>query len=115
MSMRSTTLAIDIISRPRPLPRRLQQFQREPEITLVQETEDRQVRLRVRSIDRPGLLSLIARAMADLEVRLLQAKITTIGAEVDDLFTIADKNGLPLDDPERLEALVKRLRQQLSR
>ena len=101
--------------RPRPLPRRLQQFQREPEITLVQETEDRQVRLRIRSIDRPGLLSLIAQAMADLEVRLLQAKITTIGAEVDDLFTIADKNGLPLDDPERLEALVKRLRQQLSR
>ena len=97
-----------------PLPKRLKQFAREPEITIVQETAHHQTKLRVQSIDRPGLLSLIAKVLAEQEVRVLQAKITTVGAEADDTITIADKQGNPLDNPQRLEALTRRLRETLA-
>jgi len=99
----------------RPLPKRLLQFARRSEISVIQDVENRHTRLRILSMDRPGLLSLIAHILADQEVRLLQAKITTIGAQADDVFTITDKQGRPLVDPERLERLVQALTERLDR
>jgi len=98
---------------PRPLSKRLQQFARKSEITFVQDLENHCTRLRVQSIDRPGLLSLIAQVLAEEELRVLQAKITTIGAEVDDTFTITDRTGQPLVETTRLSTLENRLLAQL--
>ncbi len=99
----------------RPLPKRLLQFARKSEISIIQDVENRHTRLRILSMDRPGLLSLIAHILADQEIRLLQAKITTIGAQADDVFTITDKRGRPLVDPERLQRLVQALAERLDK
>ena len=99
----------------RPLPKRLLQFARKSEISIIQDVENRHTRLHVLSMDRPGLLSLIAHILAEEGVRLLQAKITTIGAQADDVFTITDKKGRPLEDPERLKRLVQKLLERLDK
>ena len=52
--------------------------------------------------DRPGLLSRIARAMAECEVRLKTAKIATFGERVEDIFFITDHAGEPLADAQQL-------------
>ena len=97
----------------RPLPKRLEQFARKPEISIIQDVENRTTRLRIVTLDRPGLLSLIAHELAQLKIRLLQAKVTTIGAQADDTFTITDHDGSPLDDPERLALLMETLSHRL--
>ncbi len=99
----------------RPLPKKLLHFARKPEISIIQDVENRHTRLRIRSMDRPGLLSLIAHILAEQEIRLLQAKITTIGAQADDVFTITDKRGRPLEDPERLQRLAQALAKRLDK
>ena len=97
----------------RPLPKRLLEFVRKSEITLIQEVENHHTSLRILSMDRPGLLSLIAHVLDEQEVRVLQAKIVTIGAQVDDRFVITDADGRPLDDPKRLERLTQALLERL--
>ena len=97
----------------RPLSKKLQQFARPSEVRIVQDRENHVTRLHLKSTDRPGLLALVAQVLAEQEVRILQAKITTIGAEVDDRFTIADSGCRPLTDADRLAALEEALRERV--
>ena len=93
----------------RPLPRRLRQFTSKSEIRITQDEVNRHTLLRIRSMDRPGLLSLIAWVLAEQNLRILSAKVTTIGAQADDVFTIIDSRGRALDDPADQEALTAAL------
>lgn len=97
----------------RPLPRRLQQFTSHSEISISQDVQNRHTLLRIKSMDRPGLLSLIASVLAEQGLRLLSAKITTLGAVADDVFTLTDSNDRALDDPLQLEKLTQALLEQL--
>ncbi|WP_456415325.1 [protein-PII] uridylyltransferase [Thiolapillus sp.] len=95
--------------RARPLPRRLQQFSSNSEISISQDLHKHHTRLHIKSMDRPGLLSLIAWVLAEQGLRLLNAKITTLGAMADDVFTLTDANGQPLEDEARVRQLVEAL------
>ncbi len=97
----------------RALPRRLQQFSSESEISISQDLHNRHTMLHIKSMDRPGLLSLIAWVLAEQGLRLLNAKITTLGAMADDMFTLTDGNGQPLEDETRIKQLVQALLEQL--
>ncbi len=97
----------------RPLPRKLLNFARPTEINFVQDVENHLTTLHLRTLDRPGLLSIIAHVFDEQRVRLLQAKITTVGATAEDTFTLSDPQGRPLDDPERLAALTEALQRRL--
>ncbi|WP_456377240.1 [protein-PII] uridylyltransferase [Thiolapillus sp.] len=99
--------------RARPLPRRLQQFSSKSEISISQDLHHHHTILHIKSMDRPGLLSLIAWVLAEQGLRLLNAKITTLGAMADDVFTLTDGNGQPLEDETRIEQLVQSLLAQL--
>ena len=57
--------------------------------------------------DRPGLLSQIARAFTDCGVKLLNAKIATLGTRVEDVYYITDNNNEPLTDTLISECLEK--------
>ena len=67
--------------------------------------------LEVISPDRPGLLATIGRIFMDFGVQLQNAKISTLGERVEDIFFITDANKQPLTDPD----MCTRLQQTICR
>jgi [protein-PII] uridylyltransferase len=68
-------------------------------------TQNRYTPLELISTDRPGLLSKIGKAFLQREIILHNAKITTIGSRVEDMFYITDKHGDPIDNPDTRQQL----------
>lgn len=68
-------------------------------------TPNRYTPLEIICTDRPGLLSKIGKAFLQREIILHNAKITTIGSRVEDMFYITDKDNDPIDDPETQQQL----------
>ncbi|SFM80123.1 HD domain-containing protein [Thermodesulforhabdus norvegica] len=61
--------------------------------------------LEVHTADRTGLLYLITKTLADLDIRIYVAKITTRGSRVADVFYIRDHLDRKLSDSEQIEEL----------
>ncbi|NEP60066.1 MAG: [protein-PII] uridylyltransferase [Symploca sp. SIO2G7] len=96
----------------RALPRRVRTFINPSEIRLDNDATGSKTRLEIASTDRPGLLSLIARALFEVDVRLLDARIVTFGQRVDDIFVLESRNGECLSVEQRCK-LEQRLRELL--
>lgn len=71
--------------------------------------------LDVISPDRPGFLAIIGGVFLEYGIQLQNAKITTLGEKVEDVFFISDANGDPLSDPKLCEDLQATIRQRLDR
>jgi [protein-PII] uridylyltransferase len=75
--------------------------------------------LEVISPDRHSLLATIGRIFMDHNIQLCNAKISTLGERVEDVFFITDENGLPITDPDICknlqEAICQKLDQQVER
>ncbi|HXK57685.1 MAG TPA: ACT domain-containing protein, partial [Gammaproteobacteria bacterium] len=69
--------------------------------------------MKLNTDDRPGLLSQVGYAFAENGIRLISAKIATIGAEVDDTFFISDHENRPLSGRETFEKLEKAIHDRL--
>jgi len=63
--------------------------------------------------DRPGLLAKVASIFVDMDIRLHNAKITTLGENVEDVFFITDSNNHPIDTDEIGQVLQEEIRKQL--
>ncbi|MDG4552011.1 MAG: [protein-PII] uridylyltransferase [Candidatus Contendobacter sp.] len=57
------------------------------------------------SWDRPGLLCRVGQAFMECGVQLHNAKIATIGAQVEDVFFVTDRENRPLNDSRKYAAL----------
>jgi [protein-PII] uridylyltransferase len=103
---------IDLLSTRR-MPRRLRHFTAPTQIELSQDLRNQRTMVRLRTSDRPGLLARVGLAFADCGVRLLNAKVATLGAEAEDVFFVTDAGGGPLQAQVQLDclrnALVDRL------
>ncbi|NBD95750.1 MAG: [protein-PII] uridylyltransferase [Gammaproteobacteria bacterium] len=95
---------------PRPVPRRLKPFMGRSEIMLSQ--RDGVTDLEIAATDRPGLLSAIAGALVSRGLRLHDARVATFGQRVEDMFTITNAEGGPLDR-EACDVLEAELRKRL--
>ncbi len=71
--------------------------------------------LEVISPDRPGLLATIGQVFMELNIQLQNAKISTLGERVEDVFFISDMNGDPLSDPNLCERLQKTICERLDK
>jgi len=71
--------------------------------------------LEVISPDRPGLLACIGKVFMDFDIQLLNAKIATLGERVEDIFFIADADGMPLADAEFCQKLQQEICAQLDK
>ncbi len=59
--------------------------------------------------DHAGLLASIGRAFIELELQLHDAKITTIGSRVEDMFYVSDMQHHPIVDEEKLAVIRDKL------
>ena len=63
--------------------------------------------------DRPGLLAVIGHIFVDMDITMHNAKITTLGENVEDVFFITDHEDRPLEDPQLIDNLQSRIRTRL--
>ena len=68
----------------------------------------------VRAPDRVGVLYRITRALADLDLDIRSAKVSTLGHEVVDTFYVRTAGGAKLDDREDVRELERAILHQLS-
>ena len=97
----------------RRVPRHLKHFSIPTRIDFAQDYANHRTIMKLNTDDRPGLLSQVGYAFAENSVRVISAKIATIGAEVDDTFFISDHRNLPLEGRERFEKLEKAIHDRL--
>jgi [protein-PII] uridylyltransferase len=95
---------VDLLATRR-LPRRLKHFTSPTQVEFSQDRRNKRTVLRLRTTDRPGLLARVGLAFADCGVRVLNAKIATVGAEAEDIFFLTDRQDCPLEDDTQLECL----------
>jgi [protein-PII] uridylyltransferase len=94
-------------------PRQLKQFATPTRTSIHNTTSSNVTVLEVISPDRPGLLATIGRIFMEFGVQLQNAKISTLGERVEDIFFITDANKQPLTDPDLCERLQKTICREL--
>ena len=97
----------------RRVPRKLKHFAFPTDVTVSTDTANNRTILEVVTPDRPGLLARIGRILLEHHVRLVSAKIATLGERVEDIFFVTDEQGNPLEDPDLCETIRHSLCQQL--
>jgi [protein-PII] uridylyltransferase len=98
---------------PRRLPRQIRHFESPARAEFTQDLTNHRTALHLTATDRPGLLSLVGQAFARTGVRIISAKIATVGALADDTFFITDLHSRPIEDPVRLERIAAALGEHL--
>lgn len=89
--------------------RQIEHFSIPTKVTFSDDRVNNRTIMEVVATDRPGLLSRIARAITDSNVRLQNAKISTIGAQAEDVFFISDKQNQPIDNLEKRDEIRTRV------
>jgi len=101
------------VGTPRRLPRQIRHFEIPARSEFSQDPANHRTVLHVTATDRPGLLSLVGQAFARTGVRIISAKIATVGALADDTFFITDLYGQPIEDPVQLDRIATALGEHL--
>lgn len=69
--------------------------------------------LEVNCPDQPGILACVGKVFAELDINLKDARITTLGERVEDLFFITDKHGNPLSDEAQIDELIADIKSEI--
>ncbi|MCI5107572.1 MAG: [protein-PII] uridylyltransferase [Pseudomonadales bacterium] len=69
--------------------------------------------LEVNCPDQPGILACVGKVFAELDINLKDARITTLGERVEDLFFITDKHGNPLSDEAQIDELIAEIKSEI--
>ena len=74
------------------IPRRLKQFDVKPRVSFKDSKHAQYTVLSIIALDQPGLIHLIATALAGCRVRLISAHIATVGEKAEDRFIVCQPN-----------------------
>ncbi|WP_370981520.1 [protein-PII] uridylyltransferase [Agaribacterium sp. ZY112] len=96
-------------------PRALKQFPTPTRTSLSNDIVSGYTVLEVISPDRPGFLATIAQAFMEEEIIVHNARISTLGERVEDIFFITDVAGNPLSDVALCEELQDKICRRLDR
>ncbi len=88
---------------------RHQAFEVEPIVTINNELSDQLTVIEVECLDRPGILSEITDALADLSLDIASAHIATFGEKMIDTFYVKDLVGFKITSPQKLSAIKRKL------
>ncbi|MEZ5540942.1 MAG: [protein-PII] uridylyltransferase [Pseudomonadota bacterium] len=97
----------------RRMPRQYKHFPIRTHVDFKLDEYDQRTVMTLITADRPGLLSRVGRAFSDCKVRLLNAKIATLGARAEDVYYITDLDNRPLSDPAQMSCLEQALHRYL--
>jgi [protein-PII] uridylyltransferase len=97
----------------RRIPRQLKFFAIPTSAQISQNPEKNCSVLEVIAADRPGLLATIADIFVEYDIALSNAKISTLGERVEDIFFIADEQGNSITDPELCKKIEHTICQRL--
>ena len=89
--------------------RQLKHFHTPTQVTFSCDQRNHRTVMEVITADRPGLLSDVGRALMACEIHLQNAKISTIGERVEDVFFIVNNDHQPVNDEAQLETLKQTL------
>ncbi len=85
------------------------------EVTVTNDASNTSTVVEVRAPDRVGTLYRITRALADLELDIRHAKVSTLGPEVVDVFYVVGGSGAKITDPEHVAEIERAVAFELSR
>ena len=93
--------------------RKLRQFTRSTETHFRNDETHPYSVLEVLCSDRPGLLAKVAGIFVEMDIRLHNAKITTLGENVEDVFFISNENNEAINDVSIQQKLQEEIKKQL--
>jgi [protein-PII] uridylyltransferase len=87
-------------------PRQLKAFDHPTEVQFDQDYLNGRTVMEISAIDMPGLLSVIANVIAEKNIDITHAKISTLGEKIDDIFYLTTPQGEAITDQSILDALA---------
>ncbi len=87
-------------------PRQLKAFDHPTRVQFQQDYLNSRTMMEISAIDMPGLLSVIANVIAQKDINITHAKISTLGEKIDDIFFLTTLDGNAITDQALLEALA---------
>jgi [protein-PII] uridylyltransferase len=94
--------------------RQIKHFDVNTEIVFSNDEYSTYTRLDIVAKDRPGLLALLARAFKACNIRLHDARITTLGERVEDTFIISHKDNTAIDSKTERNQLIEAIQRHLA-
>ena len=92
--------------------RQLQHFSVQTDVRFLHENKKEHTEMELVALDKPGLLAQVSHIFSELNLNLLNAKITTVGEKAEDFFILTNQLGKALAREEReilKQVLVKEI------
>lgn len=89
--------------------RQLKHFAKTPKVIISKDTVNNRTIVEVYATDRPGLLAMMGKTFSEMNFLIQNAKISTLGEKVENVFFITDQSGHALADPEIFNHLKQTL------
>lgn len=93
---------------------RLRHFQSPPSITIKNARHLDHTSMHLQATDHPGLLADVAQAFAQLEIKVISARVSTLGEKVHDIFYITNKHNKKILDEQQQQMLIKLVTEKIS-
>ena len=90
-------------------PRQLKAFDHPTEVQFEQDYLNSRTIMEISALDMPGLLSTIANVIAEMDINITHAKISTLGEKINDIFYLTSSSGGAITDQAVLDHLEKNL------
>lgn len=89
--------------------RQLQHFTVKTDVRFLHESKTEQTEMELVALDKPGLLAEISQIFSELNLNLLNAKITTVGEKAEDFFILrnAEDKALTIEERENLREVIE--------
>lgn len=81
--------------------RQLQHFSVKTDVRFLHESKTEHTEMELVALDKPGLLAEVSQIFSELNLNLLNAKITTVGEKAEDFFILTNQEGKALSALEK--------------
>ncbi|MGX5173375.1 [protein-PII] uridylyltransferase [Aliikangiella sp. IMCC44653] len=99
----------------RRMPRQLKYFSIDTKVEFFDDEYTGFTRLELTARDQPGLLAAVGKAFVKANIRLHEARVTTLGEKVEDTFIVSQKDNTPISDQNSREEIIQEIKRQLDK